>query len=189
MEVARRSGAFVLQSEVHGMSQRGGAVHACLTFAPSPLSTPVVMEGTADLLVALEPVEALRYVPLLRRDAPMLVGREPVKTAAGYPDEGQLFAALAGVPGCELVETAALARTFRFNQAAGMALLGRASTLLPFAGAVWIEVVTDRLAAKGAAVVRKNLAAFAHGAARAEEARLPRPAGASPGTGVPPEAC
>lgn len=163
MEVARRAGYFALQSEIHGMSQRGGAVHACLTIAPFPISTPVIMEGTGDLLVALEPLEALRYVPLLRRDAPMLVARDPVKTVAEYPPEAQLFSALAAIPGCEIVETESATRTFRFTQAAGMVLLGRTVTRLPFVRSLWEEVLTERLATKGKDTVHKNLRAFAHG--------------------------
>jgi indolepyruvate ferredoxin oxidoreductase, beta subunit len=163
MEVARRAGAYALQSEIHGMSQRGGAVHACLTIAPGPVSTPVIMEGTGDLLVALEPLEALRYVPLLRREAPLLVARDPIKTVADYPPEEQLFAALAAIPGCELVETESLTRIFRFQQAPGMVLLGRAARRLPFPSALWEAVVSDRLAPKGKDAVDKNLRAFAHG--------------------------
>ena len=168
MEVGRRADTFVLQSEIHGMSQRGGSVHACLTIAPFPVSTPVIMEGTGDLLLALEPVEALRHVALLRRDAPLLVARDAVKTATGYPDETQLFAALASIPGCTLVDTTALVRTFRFPQAVGIALLGRASTFLPFPPSSWEAVLRERLAPKGAHVVERNLAAFAHGVQRFE---------------------
>jgi indolepyruvate ferredoxin oxidoreductase beta subunit len=169
MEVARRSGYFALQSEIHGMSQRGGAVHACLTIAPFPVSTPLIMEGTGDLLVALEPLEALRYVPLLRREAPILVARNPVRTIAEYPAEEQLFAALLAIPGCELIEAETLTRTFRFRQAAGMVLLGRTATRLPFSRALWQEVVTERLAPKGSEAVARNLRAFTHGLGDGED--------------------
>lgn len=168
MEVARRAGRFALQSEIHGMSQRGGAVHACLTISTRPVRTPVVTEGTADLLIALEPLEALRYLPLLRPEAPMLVARDPIKTIADYPNDEQLFAALEGTPGCELVEADGLARTFRFKQAVGMVLLGRVAARLPFAREAWETVIAERLAAKGPETVDRNLRAFAHGiAARA----------------------
>jgi indolepyruvate ferredoxin oxidoreductase beta subunit len=163
MEVARRAGRFVLQSELHGMSQRGGAVHACLTIASSAVSTPVIMEGTGDLLIALEPLEAVRYVPLLRRDAPMLVARDPIKTVEGYPPEEQLWASLEAVAGCELVATETLTRAFRFKQAVGMVLLGRAAARLPFPLALWEEVIAERLASKGQAAIERNLRAFAHG--------------------------
>lgn len=166
MEVARRAGAYVLSSELHGMSQRGGAVHACVTIAPFPVGSPVITEGTGDLLIALEPLEALRHVALLRTDAPLLVGCAPVRTATGYPDEAQLLASLAAIPGAELIDTVALARRFRFAQAAGMVLLGRASSHLPFPRALWEAVIGERLAARGDAVVERNLRAFAHGAAR-----------------------
>jgi indolepyruvate ferredoxin oxidoreductase, beta subunit len=163
MEVARRSGAFVLQSEIHGMSQRGGSVHAFLTIAPSPISTPVIMEGTGDLLIALEPLEALRYVPLLRREAPMLVARDPIRTVAGYPDDEPLFATLAAIPGCELVDTQPLTRTFRFKQAPGVVLLGRVATFLPFSRELWETVLTERVGVKGEATIERNLRAFAYG--------------------------
>ncbi len=163
MDVARRAGYFALQSELHGMSQRGGSVQAYLTIAPFPLSTPVIMDGTGDLLVALEPLEALRYLPLLRRHAPMLVARDPVRTVADYPPEDQLFAALEAVPGCELVDTEPLAEMFRFKQAAGMVLLGRAASWLPFPRALWEKVLTERFSARSPAVVEKNLRAFDHG--------------------------
>jgi indolepyruvate ferredoxin oxidoreductase, beta subunit len=165
MEVARRSGAFVLQSEIHGMSQRGGSVHAFLTMAPSPISTPVIMEGTGDLMIALEPLEALRYIPLLRRDAPMLVARDPIKTVAGYPDDAQLFATLDATPGCELLDTAPLATMFRFKQAPGVVLLGRAATYLPFSRELWDAVLSERVSAKGPGTIERNLRAFAHGLA------------------------
>lgn len=164
MEVARRAGRFVLQSEIHGMSQRGGAVHACLTIATRPVRTPVVTEGTADLLIALEPLEALRHLPLLRPEAAMLVAREPIKTIADYPADDQLLAALEATGGCELVEAEGLARRFRFRQAVGMVLLGRAAAHLPFPRDTWETVIAGRLAAKGPETVDRNLRAFAHGA-------------------------
>jgi indolepyruvate ferredoxin oxidoreductase beta subunit len=163
MEVARRAGRFVLQSELHGMSQRGGAVHACLTIAGVPVTTPVVTEGTADLLLALEPVEALRYITLLRSDAPLLVAREPVKTITTYPDEASLYAALEAVPGCELLDTRAATRTFRLKQAPSMVLLGRTARLLPFAMSEWEGVIAERLAPKGTAAVERSLDAFRFG--------------------------
>jgi len=168
MDVARRTGRFVLQSEIHGMSQRGGAVYAYLTIAPFPLRSPVIVEGTGDLLIALEPLEALRHVPLLSRDAPMLVARDPVKTIADYPAEEPLLAALAAIPGCEIVETEAMTRAFRFKQAVGMVFLGRVAMQLSFPRALWEEVIAERLAAKGPAAVDRNLKAFAHGVALAE---------------------
>lgn len=164
MEVARRAGRFVLQSEIHGMSQRGGAVHACLTISPFPVSTPVIAEGSGDLLVALEPLEAARHLPLLRPEATVLAARDPIGPVTGYPDEGQLIAALAAVPGCEMVEAEGLTRVFRFRQAVGMVLLGRVAARLPFPRALWEAVIAERLAAKGPEAVERNLRAFAHGA-------------------------
>ena len=162
MEVARRSGYRALQSEIHGMSQRGGTVYAYLSLSRGAILTPAAMEASSHLLIALEPLEALRYLPCLRSDALLFVAREPVRTLPDYPDEPTLFAALEAVPGATLVDTAALAQTLRLKQAGGMALLGLAARRLPFDAPVWRSVIAERFG-PGTAVTEKNLQAFAHG--------------------------
>lgn len=166
MDVARRSGYQALQSEIHGMSQRGGTVYAYLSLSLGEMHTPAAMEASSHLLIALEPLEALRYLPFLRDDALLLVAREPVRTLADYPDEGALVAALEAVPGATLVDTAALAQSLRFKQAGGMALLGLAARHLPFDPEVWRGVIEDRFGPRSG-VTEKNLQAFAHGLAQA----------------------
>ncbi|MBI2528136.1 MAG: 2-oxoacid:acceptor oxidoreductase family protein [Candidatus Rokubacteria bacterium] len=162
MEVARRSGYQALQSEIHGMSQRGGTVYAYLSLSRDAILTPAAMEASSHLLIALEPLEALRYLPFLRSDALLFVSREPVRTLPDYPDEGKLLAALEAVPGVRLVDTVALAERLRFKQAGGMALLGLAARCLPFGDEVWRRVIAERFG-PGTPVTEKNLQAFAHG--------------------------
>ena len=163
LEALRRSGLHALQSEIHGMSQRGGSVHAQVCYSEIPLTSPILDEGGADLLIALEPLEALRYVSMLRMDGHLVVSEEPQMDMTGYPPLDDVYAALKAVRGAHLVDTEDLARRLNHRQAGGMALLGMASRFLPIEDGVWREVIAQRFEAKGARVTEKNLEAFEAG--------------------------
>ncbi len=163
LEALRRSGFHALQSEIHGMSQRGGSVHAQVCFAEAPLSSPILDEGSADLLISLEPLEALRYVAMLRMGGHLVVSEEPQTDMEGYPPLEDVYGALKAVRGCHLLDTEDLARRLRHKQAGGMALLGMASHFLPVPDEVWSDVIAQRFAAKGPRITDKNLEAFQAG--------------------------
>jgi len=163
LEALRRSGLQALQSEIHGMSQRGGSVHAQVCYSDLQLTSPIIDEGCADLLIALEPLEALRYVAMLRKNGHLVVAEEPQADMAGYPPLDDVYSALKAVHGCHLVDTEALARCLGHRQAGGMALLGLASRFLPVSEGIWREVIAQRFEAKGARVAEKNLEAFEAG--------------------------
>ncbi|MDP1831655.1 MAG: indolepyruvate oxidoreductase subunit beta [Geothrix sp.] len=163
LEALRRSGLHALQSEIHGMSQRGGSVHAQVCFSEAPLSSPIIDQGCADLLISLEPLEALRYVAMLRMDGHLVVSEEPQVNMEGYPPLDDVYAALKSVRGAHLVDTEDLARRLNHRQAGGMALLGMASKFLPVSEDVWRDVITQRFEAKGERVTQKNLEAFEAG--------------------------
>lgn len=163
LEALRRSGLHALQSEIHGMSQRGGSVHAQVCYAAVPLSSPIIEEGSADLLIALEPLEALRYVSMLRMSGHLVVSEEPEVNMDGYPPLDDVYAALKAVPGAHLVDTEDLARRLNHRQAGGMVLLGMASRFLPVDEAVWRDVIAQRFESKGPRVTEKNLEAFGAG--------------------------
>ena len=163
LEALRRSGLHALQSEIHGMSQRGGSVHAQVCFSEAALTSPILDEGGADLLIALEPLEALRYVSMLRLDGHLVVSEEPQMDMAGYPPLDDVYAALKAVRGVHLIDTEDLARSLNHRQAGGMALLGMASRFLPVDDAVWRDVISQRFESKGARVMEKNLEAFEAG--------------------------
>ncbi len=160
LEALRRSGFHALQSEIHGMSQRGGSVHAQVCFSEVPLTSPIIDEGCAELLIALEPLEALRYTAMLRMNGHLVVSEEPQTDMEGYPPLDDVYAALKTVRGVHLVDTEDLARRLGHRQAGGMALLGMASAFLPVSNEIWQEVITQRFESKGARVTEKNLEAF-----------------------------
>ncbi len=169
LEALRRTGLHALQSEIHGMSQRGGSVHAQVCFSEAPLSSPIIDEACADLLISLEPLEALRYVAMLRMDGHLVVSEEPQINMEGYPPLDDVYAALKAVRGAHLVDTEDLARRLNHRQAGGMALLGMASRYLPVSDDVWRQVITQRFESKGVRVTEKNIEAFEAGRGLVQE--------------------
>jgi len=163
LEALRRSGLHALQSEIHGMSQRGGSVQAQVCYAETPLTSPLIEEGGADLLIALEPLEALRYVSMLRISGHLVTAEDPIADMEGYPPLEDVHRALKAVRGAFLVDTERLARTLAHKQAGGMAILGLASRFLTVPEEIWRDVIAQRFESKGARVVEKNLEAFTAG--------------------------
>lgn len=162
-EAARRQGLEVRQGEIHGMSQRGGAVEATLRLADGSIASPRIPCGDADLLVALEPLEALRHVHRLSPAAWVVVASEPFDNLARYPDPAGLHARLDDLPRVRRVDAGALARDAGTARAANVVLLGAAVDLLPVDPDGVAEVIRDTFAALGERAVGANLAAFAAG--------------------------
>lgn len=158
--VAWKSKYHVLQSEVHGMSQRGGAVNAQVLFDTEQVTSPIVMDGTADYMVAMEPLEALRYLPLMSKNAVMVVAINPIKNMANYPEVSTVIQELETVPGVLLVDMEKYAKELNYRNAGNMVLLGALSKSLPFTYEIWKEILAERFKDKGEKVIEQNLQAF-----------------------------
>lgn len=152
-----------LQSEVHGMSQRGGAVNAHVLFDKRPVTSPLIMEGTGDLLISLEPLEALRYLSFLKKEATLVVSNEPIVNMENYPEEAKLFKELSSISNTHVIDTREHAKALNNKRSGNMVLLGKASQYLPISTDKWKEVIVERFQSKGDAVVEKNIAAFLFG--------------------------
>lgn len=157
---AWKSKYHVLQSEVHGMSQRGGAVNAQVLFDTEEVTSPIVMDGAAEYLVAMEPLEALRYLPLMNKDAVMIVSTVPVVNMANYPELSTIIKELESIPGIILVDTDKYSKELNYRNAGNMVLLGRLSKSLPFSYEIWKETLAERFKDKGEKVIAQNLQAF-----------------------------
>ncbi|MBF0441641.1 MAG: indolepyruvate oxidoreductase subunit beta [Oligoflexales bacterium] len=163
MGAAWTGGYHALQSEVHGMAQRGGSVTAQVIFDKKPVTSPLIMEGTGDLLIGLEPLESLRYLALLKKDARLVVSNEPIINMDNYPDEQGLFSELSKISGIEIIDTRAHAKTLNNKKSGNMVILGKASCYLPIEISVWRDAIAARFSSKGDEVIRKNIEAFEFG--------------------------
>lgn len=171
-EAARRQGLVVRQGEVHGMSQRGGAVQATLRMADLPIEGDLVARGAADLVLGMEPVEALRYLDYLRPGGRLVSSADPYENVPDYPPIAEVLAAVRAVPGSVVVEAGALAREAGSGRTANVVMVGAASVFLPLAREVIEACLREGFAAKGERVVGANLRAFALGRAAVGEVAL-----------------
>jgi indolepyruvate ferredoxin oxidoreductase beta subunit len=161
---AMASGLCVKQSEVHGMSQRGGEVLAHLRISDSEPASPTIPLGTADIILAFEPLEALRYLPWLSRGSGRVVSAiAPIRNMAGYPDIEAILAELRSLPRSVLVDADAIARNAGNVRAANMALIGAASPFLPLPPETIEMAISEIFERKGENVVAANLRAFRDG--------------------------
>lgn len=166
-EAGRRGGLTVKQGEVHGMSQRGGAVTANLRMADGPVGSDLIARGGAEMILSLEPVEALRWLPYLAADGVVVTSASPVRNIADYPELADVLAALAELPRTVVVEADPLARQAGSGHANNVVMLGAAASLLPIPEDVLRACVVDFFTPKGQKVVDLNLEAFALGQAAA----------------------
>lgn len=160
---AQREGYTVQLSEVHGMAQRGGSVMATLRMADHPIAGALVPAGTADFVVATEPLEALRYVGLLSPEGMVVTASEPHVNMANYPDGAELLERIRQLPRAVVVDSRKLARQAGGSKAANLVIVGALSRFLPLAVDGLESLVRERFAAKGSAVVETNLKAFRAG--------------------------
>lgn len=84
---AMQSGLYIKQAEVHGMSQRGGAVQSHLRISDKDIYSDLIPKGKADMILSLELMESLRYLPYLSKDGIIITATETVKNITNYPEE------------------------------------------------------------------------------------------------------
>ncbi len=157
---ARDDGLHVKQGEVHGMAQRGGAVHANLRIADAPIHSDLIGNGSAEMILSMEPLESLRYLDYLAPEGTLVTSTDPVRNMDPYPDLDELLAHIRHLPRALLVDTAGLAREAGLPKASNVVMVGAASTLLPIRPElveIWIRKGFER---KGERIVDANLRAF-----------------------------
>lgn len=162
------AGLHLKQSEVHGMSQRGGSVQSHLRIADHPVFSGLIPDGQADLLISMEPMEALRYLPHLSPDGVIVSERAPVVNIPNYPALERVTATLKQYPRAVLVDAEEIARQMRASRASNMVLLGAASPFVPLPAADLESAIGKVFARKGEPVVAQNVEAFRRGRAITE---------------------
>ncbi len=160
---------YLKQAEVHGMSQRGGDVMSCLRLSSEPISSDLIPKGKADIIISLEPMEALRYLPFLAPNGWIVTNTVPFVNIPTYPDKDALMAELHSRKNVVAFDVDALAKEIGSLRAANMILLG--------AAAHYIDIAPERIelgiktifARKGDTVVESNIKAFRAGFEQAKK--------------------
>ena len=169
-EAATAAGLQLKQAEVHGMSQRGGDVQSDMRLSTDAICSDLIPLGQADLIISMEPMEALRYLPYLAADGAVVTSSQPFVNIPNYPDASALLAELDALPHVVRADIETLAREHGMPKSANMILLGMAAPSLKLLlDAEQLRGAIARIfARKGEAIVNANLEAFELGLAHAK---------------------
>lgn len=169
-EAATAAGLHLKQAEVHGMSQRGGDVQSDLRLSDEPIFSDLIPRGQADLIIAMEPMEALRYVQYLHPDAWIVTASEPFVNIPNYPEPTTLKKSLDAFPNVVYRDIETLAKEASLPKSANMVLLGMAASHIAILTPEQLRAAIGRVfARKGERVVADNLKAFDLGRDAAEQ--------------------
>lgn len=160
---------YLKQAEVHGMSQRGGDVQSNLRISSDPIASDLIPLGGADVIISLEPMEALRYVPYLSPTGWIVTNTTPFVNIPDYPEMTEVDAELAKNDNVVAFDMDAMAKEVATPRASNMVLLGAAT---PFIGIPEEKIeagIRAIFGKKGEAIVESNLKAFRAGLERAKQ--------------------
>ena len=166
-EAALGRGLHFKQAEVHGMSQRGGSVQTHLRLDDEEVLSDLVAVGQADLLVAVEPLEALRYGSFLSPGGAVVSSINPFINITNYPDLDEILERVAGYERHVLIDAERIAKGAGSVRAANVVMLGATSVFLDMPLEELQGAIDRSFARAGARIVQVNKKAFAMGRAAA----------------------
>ncbi|MDY3858849.1 MAG: indolepyruvate oxidoreductase subunit beta [Muribaculaceae bacterium] len=165
---------YLKQAEVHGMSQRGGDVMSCLRLSSKPIASDLIPKGKADIIISLEPMEALRYLPFLAPQGWIVTSTVPFVNIPNYPEYEALMADLQARDNVVAFDMDAVAKESATLRSSNMVLLGAAADRIDLPVEKIEEGIRRVFARKGEKLVEQNVAAFRAGLARARELSNPK---------------
>ena len=159
-EAALKDGLYMKQSEVHGMSQRRGDVQSNLRLSDKPIASDLIPTGQADLIISLEPMEALRYLPYLNKDGWLVTNTKPYTNIPNYPEMEKVMAELNKLPHKVLLDVETVAKEIGSPRTANMVMLGAATPFLRIDYEKIADGIRSIFERKGDEIVSVNLKAL-----------------------------
>ncbi|SCD19789.1 indolepyruvate oxidoreductase subunit beta [Proteiniphilum saccharofermentans] len=166
---AMNLGLNVKQAEVHGMSQRGGAVESHLRISSEEIFSDLIPLGKADLILSIEPMEALRYLSFLSPTGVIVTATEPYKNIPDYPDEEKLMETIRESTVYLPVEAGSLAKKAGSPKTFNVVMLGAASPYLGIKAKELEKAIGLFFERKGEEIIDMNIKAFRLGKEYASE--------------------
>lgn len=154
---------FLKQSEVHGMSQRGGDVQSHFRLSDKPVFSDLIPYGKADLIISVEPMESLRYLPFLSRNGWLVTSSNPFVNIPDYPEIDDILAEIRKFKNHIIVDADAVAREAGSAKSGNMVILGAASHYIDMPFGSLENAVRKLFSRKGDEIVQINLKALAAG--------------------------
>ncbi len=166
---AIEAGLHIKQSEVHGMSQRGGDVQSHLRISDKPVASDLIPQGGADMIIGVEPMESLRYLPMLSEDGWLITNTTPFINIPNYPDLNILMAEIKMLPKHVALDADAIAHEIKSPRSANIVVLGAASPFLDIDLAKIENAIKTLFGRKGDDFVKLNIEALKAGRKFAEK--------------------
>jgi len=158
---AMQKNLFIKQAEVHGMSQRGGAVESHLRISDREIYSDLIPRGEANIILSLEPMESLRYLPFLAENGVIITATKPFVNIANYPDEKEVLVNVQKTgKKVQFIDAEAIAKEAGSVKTENIVMIGAATNYLGFTKEELRESIRAMFCNKGEAIVEMNLKAF-----------------------------
>ena len=151
------NGLFLKQAEVHGMSQRGGDVQSHLRLSDKPVASDLIPYGKADLIISVEPMESLRYLPWLSKTGWLVTNSNPFVNIPDYPPVDDIFREIRKIKNHIIIDADAIAKEAGSARAGNIVILGAASPFIDMPFESLEKAIRELFARKGEEVVEVNL--------------------------------
>ena len=151
------------QAEVHGMSQRGGDVQSHLRISDKPVHSDLIPYGKANIIISVEPMESLRYLPWLSKDGWLVTNSTPFINIPDYPPIEDVLIEIRKVRNHKIVDADAIAKDAGSSRSGNMVILGAASPFIEMPFISLENAVRELFARKGEDIVEINLRALRAG--------------------------
>ena len=160
-EAAINEGLYIKQAEVHGMSQRGGDVQSNLRISSNPINSDLIALGQADVIISMEPMEALRYLPYLNKKTGWIITSSvPFVNIPNCPDMENIKAEYGKMGNVRFIDIEAMAKENEVPRSANVILLGAALHALGLGQEQLEKAIRSVFGRKGDAVVDANIKAL-----------------------------
>jgi len=154
---------FLKQAEVHGMSQRGGSVHSDLRISDKNIASDLIPLGGADLIISVEPMEALRYLPYMSADGWLVTNSNPFVNIPDYPDIEKLTDEIRKLQHHIMLDADQIASDLGSKKSGNMVILGAATPFINIPYTSFEEGVKEIFKNKGEEIIEINLSALRKG--------------------------
>ncbi len=163
-EAAMKEGLYIKQAEVHGMSQRGGDVQSNLRISSTPIHSDLIGDGQADVIISMEPMEALRYLPYLNKENGWIITSSvPFVNIPNYPDMELIKSEYAKMKNTISIDIEKMAKDNGIARSANVILLGAALKAIGIERDKVENAIRTVFGRKGENVVEANIKALAIG--------------------------
>jgi indolepyruvate ferredoxin oxidoreductase, beta subunit len=156
-------GLYLKQAEVHGMSQRGGDVQSHFRFSDKEIMSDLIPVGKADMIISVEPMESLRYLPMLSPDGWLITSTDPYVNISNYPDIEQVLAEVRKYKNHIALPADEIARDINAPKSANIVVLGAASPYIGIEMNMLEKALKKLFGSKGDEIVEANIQALRAG--------------------------